>query len=130
MFSADAFGAATTGPDAEWKRLPLLTLEGSKALVDASASLTDLGAVMQRLGKELPDDALLRPGWPLIEEFFRGLSEGRGPLAFLKQFRDIENSALACFQAICSSGLARSATRSSATAIGASEPPCATRAWW
>jgi hypothetical protein len=103
VFCAEAFAAATTGPDAEWKRLPLLTLEGSKALVDPSAALTDLDAVMSRLGKELPADALLYPGLPMIEEFFRALSEGRGPLAFLKQFRDIENGALACFQAICSS---------------------------
>jgi uncharacterized protein with NAD-binding domain and iron-sulfur cluster len=101
VFSADAFGTADCGPDAEWKRLPLLKLEGSKTL-ESPAALQDLGAVISRVAEEMPKDALLYPGWPALLEFERALAGGWAPLAFLKQFRDIENGALACFQAICS----------------------------
>jgi uncharacterized protein with NAD-binding domain and iron-sulfur cluster len=101
VFSAEAFGTAESGPDAEWKRLPLLKLEGSKPL-ESPADLPDLDAVMARLAKEMPADALLYPGWPALLEFARAVAGGWVPVAFLKQFRDIENGALACFQAICS----------------------------
>jgi hypothetical protein len=101
IFSADAFGTAGCGPDAEWKQQPHLKRAGSQEL-ESPAALQDLGAVIRRVAEEMPEDALLYPGWPALLEFARALAGGWAPLGFLKQFRDIENGALACFQAICS----------------------------
>jgi hypothetical protein len=51
--------------------------------------------------REAPKLLPLRPGLPLLAEFLQALVDGTAPVLFLKQFRDIENQDLACYQAIC-----------------------------
>jgi len=104
VFSTDVFGTNVPGPAAEWTRVPLLTLDGSTAIADPGMALNDLGAVVKRLGQDMPRFAL-QPGLPLIAEFLDDFLHGRAPIAFLKQFRDIQNPALCCYQGICSADM-------------------------
>lgn len=103
-FKVDAFGTTTGGANAQWQQLPLLSLSGSKPITSIGEALTDLASVIAHLGELMPD-IRLRPGLPLLEEFARCLVHGWAPLTFLKQFRDVENPNLACYQAICTSDM-------------------------
>jgi uncharacterized protein with NAD-binding domain and iron-sulfur cluster len=100
VFKADVFGSATAGPDQQWGRVPLLSLDGTAPLTSPGAIFKDMAEVVVGLAKELPQVALW-PGLPLIEEFVQALIGGWAPILLLKQFRDIENQDLACYQAIC-----------------------------
>jgi hypothetical protein len=85
----------------QWDRVPLLKLDGTSWLTAPGEVLTDLAEVVAGLVRELPNLLPLRPGLPLLAEFLRALIDGTAPVLFLKQFRDIENQDLACYQAIC-----------------------------
>jgi uncharacterized protein with NAD-binding domain and iron-sulfur cluster len=100
-FKVDVFGAAVDGPNVQWGRVPLLKLDGSLWLTAPGEILTDLAEVVAGLVREVPNLLPLRPGLPLLAEFLRALVDGTAPILFLKQFRDIENQDLACYQAIC-----------------------------
>lgn len=104
VFHVDAFGTDVSGPDAEWKRVPLLTLVGSTAITDPGVALTGLGAVVKALNQKMPQLAI-KPGWPLIYEFLQSFINGFAPIGFLKQFRDIENPTLCSYQAICTTDM-------------------------
>ena len=100
-FRVDVFGATVDGPNVQWDRVPLLKLDGTSWLTAPGEILTDLAEVAAGLVREVPSLLPLRPGLPLLAEFLQALIDGTAPVLFLKQFRDIENQDLACYQAIC-----------------------------
>jgi uncharacterized protein with NAD-binding domain and iron-sulfur cluster len=100
-FKADVFGATVDGAKVQWDRVRLLELSGTSWLTDPGEVLKDMAEVVAGLVREVPKLLPLRPGLPLLGEFLDALIDGTAPILFLKQFRDIENQDLACYQAIC-----------------------------
>jgi hypothetical protein len=100
-FKADVFGATVNGANVQWERVPLLEVNNTGWLTAPGEILGDMAEVVAGLVSEAPKLLPLRPGLPLLGEFLQALIDGTAPVLFLKQFRDIENQELACYQAIC-----------------------------
>ena len=90
------------------KLLPLLDASRTDGgvLGELAATFTTVrdtvDELLSRIGRELFDggDHLPLPTWPLVRSLLTSLEQGEVTLTFLKQFRAVEDTRKACYQAI------------------------------
>jgi uncharacterized protein with NAD-binding domain and iron-sulfur cluster len=112
-FSIDALVAPEAGPAGaptarwQWRRLVTAARRGGGAwgeLVGEVRSIGELGrAVMAAIARELGGDAVPAPSLALLRSILRSTLALEVPMVFLKQFRDVADGNMACYQAIIES---------------------------
>jgi uncharacterized protein with NAD-binding domain and iron-sulfur cluster len=112
-FSIDALVAPELGPPGapatrwQWRRLVTVARRGGGAwgsLAGEIRSIGELGgAVVAAIARELGDDAVPAPSLALLRALGRDALALEVPMVFLKQFRDVADGSMSCYQAIIES---------------------------
>lgn len=102
LLSIDAYGTPVGGDDALWDRNLFVTLEQIAAPAGAVESAIDsVEAAAQIVSQGLTRGGdWIVPGLNLVEQAVEALRTGTITQMFLKQYRDIEDTTMACYQAI------------------------------
>jgi uncharacterized protein with NAD-binding domain and iron-sulfur cluster len=101
-FQIDAFGTPDHGPEAKWGRERYISLSPVLPEPEANGdSFSSWGEALAVAGTALGKMGdWLVPGLDVLEQVINSLETGQVTQVFLKQFRDIHRTDLACYQAI------------------------------
>jgi uncharacterized protein with NAD-binding domain and iron-sulfur cluster len=101
-FQIDAYGTPDIGPEARWDRQRFITIDPvTPGQMAAGTAFSEIGELAQIAEKALDATGTwLLPGLGMIEQVVEAMKRGQVSQVFLKQFRDIRRTDLACYQAI------------------------------
>ncbi|MBK7540076.1 MAG: acetoacetate decarboxylase family protein [Myxococcales bacterium] len=109
MFSIDTLVIPTFTPSSQAENLRLMTITSAASSVAPDNSWTTMREAADAIWGEVKrvffdgegaKDGLAISLWDLIKELLENLLAGNVPLVFLKQFRDVGQADLACYQAV------------------------------
>ena len=112
-FSIDALVVPEAGPPGaptarwQWRRLLTAARRGGGRWGELAGELQSIGAlgraVLAAIARELGGDALPAPSLAVLRSLVRSTLALEVPMVFLKQFRDVADGNMACYQAVIES---------------------------